>query len=89
CALTVSAIAARQGVTPRYVHKLFESEGTTYTHFVLCQRLDSAYRMLRNPRFAAHSISAIAYDVGFGDLSYFNRAFRRHYNATPTEIRGG
>jgi len=25
--------------------------------------------------------------VGFGDLSYFDRAFRRGYAATPTEIR--
>jgi AraC-like DNA-binding protein len=25
--------------------------------------------------------------VGFGDLSYFNRAFRRRYDATPSEIR--
>jgi len=33
------------------------------------------------------SISSIAYDVGFGDLSYFNRAFRRRYDATPSDIR--
>jgi AraC-like DNA-binding protein len=32
-------------------------------------------------------ISSIAYDVGFGDLSYFNRVFRRQYNATPSDIR--
>lgn len=85
--LTLSAVAAHHGVTPRYVHKLFESEGITYTQFVLRQRLDRGYRMLRDPRFAARSISSIAYDVGFGDLSYFNRAFRRHYNATPSDIR--
>ena len=29
----------------------------------------------------------IAYDVGFGDLSYFNRVFRRRYGATPSDIR--
>jgi len=86
-ALTVAAVAARHGVTPRYVHKLFEGEGFTCTQFVLRQRLDHAYRMLRDSRLAARSISAIAYDVGFGDLSYFNRAFRRQYNATPSDIR--
>jgi AraC-like DNA-binding protein len=87
CSLTIAAIAARHGVTPRYVHKLFESEGTTFTQFVLRQRLDHAYRMLRDHRFAMRSISSIAYDVGFGDLSYFNRAFRQQYNATPSDIR--
>lgn len=87
CTLTIDTIAARHRITPRYVHKLFESEGITYTQFVLRQRLERAYRMLRNPRLAARSIGSIAYDAGFGDLSYFNRTFRRHYNATPSDIR--
>lgn len=85
--LSVTAVAARHGVTPRYVHKLFEGEGLTYTQFVLQHRLDRALRMLRDPRLADRRISAIAYDVGFGDLSYFNRAFRRRYDATPSEMR--
>jgi len=91
--LTVAAIAARQQVTPRYVHKLFEGDGMiegdgmTFTRFVLEQRLDHACRRLRNPQFSARSISSIAYDVGFGDLSYFNRVFRRRYGATPSDIR--
>jgi AraC-like DNA-binding protein len=85
--LTVAAVAARHRVTPRYVHKLFESDGTTFTRFVLAKRLDYAYRLLRNPRHSARSISAIAYDIGFGDLSYFNRTFRRRYGATPSDIR--
>jgi AraC-like DNA-binding protein len=29
--------------------------------------------MLRDARLPAHSISSIAHDVGFGDLSHFNR----------------
>ena len=85
--LTVTAIAARHRVTPRYIHKLFERDGTTFTRFVLEQRLDHAYRRLRNTQLSARSISSIAYDVGFGDLSYFNRAFRRRYGATPSDIR--
>ena len=88
-ALTVAATAARHRLTPRYLHKLFEREGTTYTQFVLRQRLERAYRMLLDPRLAHRSISTIAYDVGFGDLSYFNRAFRRPYNATPSDVRNG
>jgi AraC-like DNA-binding protein len=85
--LTVAKIAARHHVTPRYVHKLFESEGTTFTQFILRQRLDRAYRMLRDQRFSMHSITSIAFEAGFGDLSYFNRAFRRRYSATPSDVR--
>jgi AraC-like DNA-binding protein len=85
--MTIGVIAARHRVTPRYVHRLFEREGITYTQFMLRQRLERAYRMLRDPRFAATNISSIAYEVGFGDLSYFNRAFRRQYHQTPSDVK--
>ena len=85
--LSLTAIAARHRVTPRYVHRLFERDGETYTHFVLQQRLERAYRLLRNPRYTERTISSIAFDVGFGDLSYFNRSFYRRYQRTPSDVR--
>jgi AraC-like DNA-binding protein len=85
--LSVAEIARRHRVTPRYIHKLFENEGLTFSAFVLGQRLSRAHRLLSDPRFADRNISSVAFDVGFGDLSYFNRAFRRRYSATPTDIR--
>jgi AraC-like DNA-binding protein len=87
CDLTVGAVAQRQRVTPRYLHKLFESEELTFSNFVLGQRLSRAHKMLRDPRFDDRSISSVAFEVGFGDLSYFNRTFRRRYDATPSDIR--
>jgi AraC-like DNA-binding protein len=32
-------------------------------------------------------IATIAFDVGFGDLSHFNRQFHRRFGATPTDVR--
>jgi len=32
------------------------------------------------------NISTIAYDCGFGDITAFNRTFRRHYSASPSGI---
>ncbi len=87
CDLTVAAVAQRQRVTPRYLHKLFEGEELTFSNFVLGQRLSRAHRMLCDPRFGDRSVSSVAFDVGFGDLSYFNRTFRRRYGATPSDIR--
>jgi len=87
CDLTVDAIARRQRVTTRYIHKLFEGEGTTFSTFLREQRLCHAHRMLCDTRLMHRSISSIAYDVGFGDLSYFNRVFRQRYSATPSEVR--
>ena len=85
--LSVAAIAARHRVKPRWVQRLFESEGMTFTDYVLAQRLSRAHRLLTDPRHADRKISAIAFNVGFGDLSYFNRAFRRRYGVAPSELR--
>jgi AraC-like DNA-binding protein len=85
--LSVATIAARHRVKARWVQRLFESEGTTFTAYVLAQRLVRAHRLLTNPLYAHHKVSTIALDTGFGDLSYFNRAFRRHYGVAPSELR--
>jgi AraC-like DNA-binding protein len=85
--LSVNKVADRHRITPRYLHKLFESEGLTFSSFVLGQRLSRAHRMLSDSSRADRNISTIAFVVGFGDLSYFNRAFRRFYGATPREVR--
>jgi AraC-like DNA-binding protein len=61
--------------------------GTTFTDFVLQQRLARVRSFLSDPRADQRPISAIAYDAGFGDLSYFNHAFRRLYGSTPSDIR--
>ena len=85
--LSVAAVAARHSVTPRYIHKLFETEGATFSEYVLTRRLEFAYRLLTDRRLVRRSITSIAFDAGFLDLSHFNRMFRRRYNATPTEVR--
>jgi AraC-like DNA-binding protein len=85
--LSVAALAVRHGCTPRCVQRLFEAEGTTFTEYVLAQRLALAHRLLSDPRHAGDKITDIAYDAGFGDVSYFNRAFRRHFGASPSDIR--
>lgn len=87
--VSVGALATRHKVTPRYVQMLFEREGTTLTQFVLGHRLARAHRMLVNPSLSDRGIATIAFAAGFGDLSYFIRAFRRIYGATPSEVRAG
>jgi len=85
--LSLDAVARRQGISPIYVRKLFDSEGTSFTRFVLGERLARAHRLLSDPRLADRTIAALALEAGFGDLSYFNRAFRRRYGASPSDVR--
>lgn len=72
---------------PRQAQRLFEQAGTTFTEFVLEQRLLQARKLLSDPRARTRKISDIAHSSGFSDLSYFNRAFRKRFAATPSELR--
>jgi AraC-like DNA-binding protein len=87
--LSVATIAARHRLKARQIQRLFESEGTTFTEYVLAQRLARARRLLTNPLHAGEKISTIAFEVGFRDLSHFNRAFRRRYGMVPSDLRAG
>jgi AraC-like DNA-binding protein len=87
CGLSVQSVAAHYRLSPRYIHMLFEGEGTTFSTFVREQRLLQARFMLGSPRYSEHSISSIAFAAGFGDLSHFNRSFRSRFGASPTEVR--
>jgi AraC-like DNA-binding protein len=85
--LSVNALAARHGLTPRCVQRLFEAEGVTFTEYVVSQRLARAHHMLSDPSRETDKISAIAWDCGFGDISHFNHLFRRRYGLSPTDVR--
>jgi AraC-like DNA-binding protein len=85
--LSVHDVAKRHGVTPRYLQLLFETTGQTFSEFLLEQRLLRARRMLADRAYADWTISAIAFEVGFGNLSWFNRTFRRRYGISPSDIR--
>lgn len=85
--LSVTTVAAKFAITPRYVARLFEQDGTSFTAFVLDQRLSRAHSLLTDPSRSVQSISTIALTCGFGDISYFNKCFRRHYGMTPSDVR--
>jgi len=85
--LSTELIAALHGISPRYVRKLFEQDGSSFSDFVLTQRLSRAHDMLTDRRCGHLTIIQISHENGFGDLSYFNRTFRRKFGGTPTDVR--
>lgn len=87
--LTIGRLAERHGISPRYLHMLFEREGDTAAGALQQLRLDDAHARLRDPRRRNERIASIAFDAGFAELSAFNRAFRRRFGGTPSEIRAG
>jgi len=85
--LSIQTAAAAARLSPRSVQLLFEREGTTFSKYVLRERLALAHRRLSMPQLEKRTIVEIAYDCGFGDLSHFTRDFRRVYGETPSDVR--
>lgn len=85
--LSARTVASHFGISPRYVHKLFERFGPSFSQFVRERRLDCSMTSLRDPRKLHATISDIAYESGFSDLSNFNRRFKQHFGMTPREAR--
>ena len=87
--IALDALASRHQVSARYIRMLFASEGTSVSEFVRDERLKRARSLLLRPSSSRRPIAEVAYAVGFNDLSYFNRAFRRRFGQSPREMRDG
>jgi AraC-like DNA-binding protein len=85
--LSLADVASQHGVSARYIQHLFEQAGTSFTGFVLEQRLRIAHRLLSDPSHRWRKVSDIAAAAGFPDISYFNRAFKARFGAPPGQIR--
>jgi AraC-like DNA-binding protein len=85
--LDVDAIASGVGLSRRSVQRLLEETGKPFTEQVTERRLQRAYVMLSDPAFLHLRIIDIALAAGFGDVSHFNRLFRRRV-AKPTPGEG-
>ncbi len=85
--LSIGTVAARHGISPQYVRRLFNAEGTTFGDYVRELRLARVRRLIAQPALRDRSIATLAYEAGFGDLSHFNRAFRQRFGVTPSDVR--
>jgi AraC-like DNA-binding protein len=80
-------LARKLGLSRRYIQRLLEETGKSYTDHVVERRLDHCHAMLRNHQYLHMRIIDIAYAVGFSDISHFNRVFRRRFGDTPSGVR--
>ena len=85
--LTPARVAQVEGISERYLQKLFEGSGSSFTNYVRERRLQRTSAELSNPAEAHHSISEIAYRNGFSDSAHFSRAFRHRFGLSPREFR--
>jgi AraC-like DNA-binding protein len=82
--------AAQAGTSPFHFLRLFSSVlGVTPHQYLVRSRLRHAARLLAEQDTSDNDISVtdIAYDVGFGDLSNFVRTFHRAAGVSPLRFR--
>jgi AraC family transcriptional activator of tynA and feaB len=78
-------VAAKAGISLRYLQKLFTERGSTCSEFIYSIRLEHAAHLLRRRalRDAGQPLSEIAYGCGFLDYTHFARKFRRRFGYAP------
>jgi AraC-like DNA-binding protein len=77
--------AAQAGISPFHFLRLFSSAlGVTPHQYLLRSRLRHAARLLADDE---RTITDVAYDVGFADLSNFVRTFHRAAGVSPRQFR--
>jgi AraC-like DNA-binding protein len=87
--LGVATVARSLGVSSRYLQRLLEMSGTTFTARVNELRLQRAFTLLTQACPGERRITDIALDCGFSDISHFNRLFRSRFGDTPSGVRAG
>jgi AraC-like DNA-binding protein len=87
CDLAIESVARANALSGRQAQRLFAASGTTFSEFVLEQRLLLARRLLLQESGRDRKVSDIAYTAGFNDLSYFHRSFRKRFGMTPADMR--
>lgn len=83
--ISVDELAQKAYMSPSHFHKTFKSTiGETPIDFINKERINMAKHLIerRNLR-----ISDVAFMVGYSNISYFNRIFKKYTNVTPLQYK--
>jgi AraC-like DNA-binding protein len=85
--LSLSAIAKKLDVNASYLSQQFNREvGRSLPDYIATLRMEEAKRLLRSGHAPINQVAAA---VGYADVNYFSRVFRKQTGVTPTEFRKG
>lgn len=87
CELDPAMVSKELKLSTRYINQLFEAEKTSLSRYIWRRRLERTAHNLRDPALRCRSISLIAMDNGFNDLSHFSKAFRQRFDLSPRAYR--
>ncbi|MDE3840726.1 hypothetical protein C0966_15705 [Bacillus methanolicus] len=83
--ITLDQISEESGISKYYFLRLFkEVTGFTPSQYITKVRLDHSLHLLKHTK---KDITMIAYEVGFGSLGSFERAFKKRFGINASEFR--
>lgn len=83
--LSPESIAAAHRISVRYLHRLFQYDGTTVSRWIQHRRLEECRRELSRPGRLTPAVAAVAHRWGFTSPAHFSRVFRAAYGMSPRE----
>lgn len=87
--LTIGELSEAVGLPEHRLRRLINHTlgHRNFPSFVNQHRIAAAQALLADPANARRTVASIAFDLGFGSLGPFNRAFRDATGLTPTDYR--
>ena len=87
--ITIGSLAEEIGTPEHRLRRLINDHlgHRNFAAFVNTRRIEAAKQVLGDPNQTRTTVAAIAFDLGFGSLGPFNRAFKEATGATPTQWR--
>ncbi|HWU63977.1 MAG TPA: helix-turn-helix domain-containing protein [Ensifer sp.] len=82
--LCPAGISREMGMSLRQLNRLFEGDANTLTAMIQTRRLQRCHADLARPSHYPKSISEIAFNWGFRNLSHFSRRFRAEFGVSPS-----
>lgn len=86
-AFSIERLAALVHMSRRQLQRDFKEHGTTFSRFLSERRarLIASHLRRAGQMNRRQPIADLAFRVGFGDLSHFNRVFRQYYGMSPRD----
>lgn len=84
--LDVGYICTALGCSKRYLHLVFQEQGTSVARYIWQSRIERCRQELESAR-PGRSITQVAFSWGFSSSAHFSRVFKEHVGLSPTEFK--
>lgn len=87
-ALDTDMVARNCQISIRYLQAIFNASDESVAAYIREKRLTLCRDALKSPKMATRTITEIAGQWGFEDISQFGRAYKKLFGITPRQERG-